>query len=382
MEDKIKICHIIDTLCIGGRENVVINICNGLDKTKYKVYLIVLSNDNLPQINKVEKYVTVVILPFPESYLIGIHLLHFLFTGMPYLKRLLSDINPSIVHTHSALIRLFFVSLAIKLSFIKNRNFNTIHTSGAFYTPKNWFERLQLKVQRRVIAITKPKIIAVSKEVEKKCNLLLSNCYDEIRCIPNGINVNSFYLTNNPQAKITWGFNESDIVIVYVSRLCYGKSHLTLLKAIEILHKKIDKIKLCIIGDGELWTSLNDYVNRNSLDKFVVFQGATNKVPEILSICNIGVFPSEYEGMSIALLEMMAAGLPIVCSDIVAFKQLFSEPDSAIFFPVMDHVSLSAQLEVLCNSISLQKNMGEKAKSIAKEYSTENMIRKHEDYYK
>ena len=126
---------------------------------------------------------------------------------------------------------------------------------------------------------------------------------------------------------------------------------------------------------------MKEYVNQNSLQKHVHFQGETGKVSEILSICDIGVFPSEFEGMSIALLEMMAAGLPIVCSDIPNFKTIFIESESVIFFPVKDHITLADKLGELCNSSELQDILGRKAKLIAQKYSLEVMIQKHEIYY-
>ena len=252
MDNRIKITHIIDTLCIGGRENVVINLCNGLNKEKYDIYLVILSNDNNPLIEKVAKHINVIVLPFSEKDIIGIHSFLFLLKGIPFLKRIFQEINPSIIHTHSALHRLWFISLAIKQSSIKCKNFHTVHTIGTFYTIKSWYDKFQMYIERKVMNLRKPYIIAVSKEVEGRCKALLTNCCQDIQLIQNGVDLRKFYKNNNHSARKLWGFDEKDIIIIYVSRFSEGKSHLTLLKAITILSKRIDNVKLCLVGDGEL----------------------------------------------------------------------------------------------------------------------------------
>jgi glycosyltransferase EpsD len=378
---KKTIVHILNTLCIGGIENIVINLCNTLTSKKYNVYLIILAKDNMVQIDKINKNVQIVILPFFEKEITGVSSYHFFFKGIPYLANILKKIKPDIIHTHMSLHRLWMVSLAVRKSNVNCKNFHTIHLSGLYYVPDNLYKRIQLYVEKQALKIRKPYLIAVSSAVEEKCRKLLIGCYREIRYIPNGIDILNFKKNTDLAARNVWGINRNDIVLVYVARLCEGKGHLTLLQAIELVKDKIPNIRICLIGDGELMTQLKDYSSHKQLDEYVLFIGATDKVADILSVSDIGIFPSEHEGFSISLLEMMATGIPIICTDIPVFKTIFSDSHSALFFNTGNYELLSIQIEKICRSKDIQSRLGKAAKNIAQYYSLQETVKKHESYY-
>ena len=104
-----------------------------------------------------------------------------------------------------------------------------------------------------------------------------------------------------------------ECVLLSVGELNQNKNHETIIKAISMINSPI---KYIICGKGEKLAFLTDLVNSLELEDKVIFAGFRNDVDELLKMSDIFCFPSYREGLSVALMEAMAAGLPIVCSNI------------------------------------------------------------------
>lgn len=379
--NKIKVLYILDTLLIGGSENVAIDLCNNIDRNKFQVHFIVLTNDRLVQLDRINKDVSLTILPVKEKYVSGLRSLLFIFKGLPELVGAMNKVGADIIHTHSYLHRLLFIIIALKLSSMKKAtHFQTIHMLGGYYNAIGILNKFKLYIDRVILRITKPYLVGVSDPVTEKSKDVFRNCYRTIQCIENGVDLSKFSKSNFSDSKRSMGFSDTDFIIVYPSRLDSGKGHLTLLKAIDLLKGEIKNLKLCLLGDGKERSMLEEYVALQALGEQVIFKGSVQNVPEILAVCDIGVFPSESEGLSIAMLEMIAMELPIVCSDIASFRKIFKE-DEALFFSVSDHRLLAQQIYKLYEDTELRKSYAVKSKGAVQSYSLTKMILKHEAYY-
>lgn len=110
------------------------------------------------------------------------------------------------------------------------------------------------------------------------------------------------------------GAKASDIVLLSVGELDRDKNHQVVLEAMKELSQKGFKYYIC--GTGKLREAFDSYIKDNNLQESVFFLGYRKDIPEILAAADIYVFPSLFEGLSVALMEAVAAKKPIVCSQV------------------------------------------------------------------
>ena len=118
-------------------------------------------------------------------------------------------------------------------------------------------------------------------------------------------------------------------------------------------------IKLIIAGDGRLRSELESQAAALGLAPQVSFLGARSDIADILRALDICVMPSLWEGLSIAMLEAMAAGLPLVISDVSGVAQAFGEEDCGIRVPPRDVAALAQAIRDLAQSPERRKKLGE-----------------------
>ncbi|KAF2342043.1 glycosyltransferase family 4 protein [Flavobacterium tistrianum] len=376
-----KIVHIIDTLCVGGRENSVIDICNHLDKKKYKVFIITLTNDLNELSYKINSDVTLYSLPIKHHELVGVNAVFFFFKAIKNLSNVLDSICPNIVHTHSYLHRLLIENLAIKR--IKNdfKSFHTVHTSGMYYKSDKYFDKLKFLFEKFTIGLVNPFLVGISEVVQSNNIQLYRYQSKTSRYIPNGVDLEIYHKEIYDAKKTDFGCNENDIIITYVARFCDGKNHETLLKAIKIVVNKYPSAKLILAGDGERRGFIEDFLDKNKLQQNVILLGAIKNVAELLSVSSFCVFPSEFEGFSLTLIEKMAMGLPVVAADNDSFKSLIIHKENGLLFSMFDEVALADNIFELIENKEFYEKIATNSLSFSKQFSLNKIVALYEDYY-
>lgn len=369
---KVRVLYVVRSLCVGGIENSVVSLCNNLSREKYTVGILVLTNDHLELFNKIKDDVNIHILPLKQYDNMIINILFLLFNFFRILKVLLLY-SPGIIHTHIYQYNIFPIFLGMLFFKRKIHHFHTIHTTGLHYTDNSIGSFIKLKIEDFCYRVMSTNLICVSKEIERNARSFFNHTKCDIRIIENGIDLKRF----NPSL---YNKNRQKFMLVYVSRLVDGKNHMTLLKSFANLSLKYKNIELWLVGDGDLKDQLIQYTRKCKIKDKVCFWGNIDYIPEILSQCNLGVFPSEYEGFSIALIEMMAMGLPVICSDIQNFKDLLGD-SGALFFSVHDDLQLSTQIEKLYLDNKLLEFYANCSMQISRKYSIIEIVNKIDLYY-
>lgn len=131
-----------------------------------------------------------------------------------------------------------------------------------------------------------------------------------------GINIDKFNMTSIDKNKLKreFGIPDNAILILSVGELNKNKNHQLVIKAIEKLHNP--NIHYIICGIGNKQEELKLLIHQYGMDKQVHLLGFCKNMVEIYKSCDIFAFPSKREGLSVALMEAMAAGVPVVCSKI------------------------------------------------------------------
>lgn len=133
--------------------------------------------------------------------------------------------------------------------------------------------------------------------------------------MPNAIEVGGF-LFSEKKREIRRSFGiENELAVGHVGRFCYQKNHVFLLKIFREIHKKKQDAVLVLVGDGPLRPEIERQAEDYGIKDRVLFLGLREDIPELLSLMDIFIFPSNYEGLGISFIEAQASGLPCLISD-------------------------------------------------------------------
>jgi glycosyltransferase involved in cell wall biosynthesis len=147
------------------------------------------------------------------------------------------------------------------------------------------------------------------------------------------------------------------------ARLAPVKGISFLIGAVALLREKIPHLRLVIAGDGPERPKLETQVRASGLEKAVRFAGWIDDVAAELSSWDLYVQPSLAEGLGISVLEAMAAGIPVVASDVGGLKEVIDDGATGFLIPPRDTGALATKIERLASEATLRAKMGEAARA-------------------
>jgi glycosyltransferase involved in cell wall biosynthesis len=165
-------------------------------------------------------------------------------------------------------------------------------------------------------------------------------------------------------------------LIICVGRLSAAKGHRDLLAAFADLLEVHPSVSLAIVGDGMMRAELEEEIQRRGLEKRARLLGAREDVRRLLAASDIFVTASRIEGLPLAVLEAMAAGLPVVATIVGDIPNLVSKR-MGLLVPPGQPSRLRGALDALIRDPQAAKRMGEEGrKHVADEYSVDNWVEK------
>jgi glycosyltransferase involved in cell wall biosynthesis len=183
---------------------------------------------------------------------------------------------------------------------------------------------------------------------------------DRIVVLPNAIDLDRFTQVG---ARRKPG---EPFTVVYVGRLSEEKGVLTLLDgwAKAFAGRKASDVRLQIVGGGPLEEPIKKKAAELGVADQIELLGHKDKVEEVLAAAHVGVLPSRFEGLSNALLEFMASGLPTVASQVSGSEDFVVTGENGWLFPVSDAATLGEHLKK-AEALSTEElaRMGKKARS-------------------
>ena len=250
-------------------------------------------------------------------------------------------------------------------------NIATFHAFGGFspsYWVGKWFAgRLNDKLHGR---------IAVSGAARHFISRYFRGDY---RIIPNGVDLDRF-----ADAEPFEELRDGTINILFVGRFEERKGLIHLLRAYHRLRKRHVDARLLIIGSGPKQREYRRFVGLRQI-RDVEFLGRVSDDAKARYFASADIFcapATGQESFGIVLLEAMAAGVPIVASDIHGYKNVVQRGVQGLLVEPKNHRALAAALYRLSNDEDLRHRMGEEGRAKAPEYSWDSVSERIVDFYR
>ncbi len=199
--------------------------------------------------------------------------------------------------------------------------------------------------------------------------------------IHNGVNTDYFFSKYSSEERITirqrYGFSFNDFIVGICAALRPEKKHEELLEAIQKLKSDGLDVKCLIIGDGPRRTAIQQKISSLGLEHDVSITGFQKDVRDFVDACDCIAIVSHQETFSIAALEAMAIGKPMVMSDIGGSAEQVSGGVNGYLFPAADTGALAEAISKLSDSEHRDK-LGKMARKIVKrDFGLNGMLEKY-----
>jgi len=369
--EKTTVLHMVDCLHIGGGEMQMVDLVKRIDRSRFRPIVACLKKEGplLPVLEKseirVEAFPIKGKLFYPNSLRQMIRLAFFMRRE-----------KVKILHTQDLYSHLVGVPAAVLagVPVITNR-LDLGHTL-------NRSHRCALKL----LSIGITKAMANSQGVQRM--LIDSEKMDprKIELIYNGVDMDRFRFAAAPsplrRESLLPEFRPDDRPIGVLANLWPIKGHHILLEAAVRVVAYFPKVKFVLIGTGVRRAELEARARALSIEKHVLFLGSRQDVPDILSCMEISVLPSLGEGFSNAILESMAAALPMVATDVGGNREAIIDGETGFIVPPGDPDALADRLIRLLEDPALGKKMGRAGRQRIENYFTlDRMVRETERFY-
>lgn len=171
-----------------------------------------------------------------------------------------------------------------------------------------------------------------------------------------------------------FGINENDTVLISVGELRKLKNHRTIIEAMAKIENK--NLHYIIAGCGTFSGELSELAEKHGIKDRVHLPGFRNDVFDLLKSSDIFCFPSTREGMPLALMEAMAAGLPAVVSNVRGNRDLIAPGKGGFLYSANDSDGFAEGIKTLIDDPSLRQKMGNYNKEQIKKYDIKNIKEK------
>jgi glycosyltransferase involved in cell wall biosynthesis len=346
---KTRILEVTATLKPAGAENVVVSLALALDPSRFEVGVVSLydafPNGLEPLLEK--RRIPVWHLgkwrgPDPRMY--------------ASLRHLVREFRPDIIHSHCYVNR-YTVHLRARAMV------HTVHNMAA--AEVGCFGRLlhRYAFHRGMVPVAVGD--AVADSIRQMYGL------SQLASIPNGIDTHQFW---RPESRNPWrrrnGYRDEDLLVVSVGRLERQKNPTALVNAMA----SIPKAHLLIAGEGSLRANLEGRERVHLL-------GVRGDIPEILAAADIFALASDWEGLPLAIIEAMAAGLPVVATSVGCVPEIIEHGRTGLLVARGDQAALVAALKELAENHSLRRDMGAAARIRSLCFSVDAMAVAYEDLF-
>jgi glycosyltransferase involved in cell wall biosynthesis len=369
LKRPIRVLFIISALNRGGSETVLVNLVNSLDRNFFIPILCVLYEGAL--LNEVNKdvlvYKNIARWSGDPNLLIS-------------LVKILRLHTPDIVDVFARDLAGLYGRLAAKLAgteiIIQSLHFGRYKLQQ---DPKavihHWINRLFDSRTSGFVLVS-----ASQREFCKSMGIPENRIF----VITNGVDFSNFMPPMRPDRAVLAGLGiENDApIIIQIGNFRKVKRHDVILEAIKFVKESYPQVRCLLIGDGSMRSELEKKAQQLGVEKNVLFLGTCEQVEKYLQISDLLTITSDAESFSLAILEAMSVGLPVVSTRCGGPEDIVVDQQTGFLVPLGDSLAFAEKIILLLSNPELGKQMGKIGRRrVIDHFSLQDMIEARENLY-
>lgn len=371
---RIKVAYVLTPISFGGSEKVSLNFLRHADRNRFDIMPILLLRpwEEVPYFAREIGKLGYTYTTLPVSLRKGgdpVRVMRVAWRLLHILRRERFDL----VHTHGYFADICTVFCSRLLGVPAVATCHGFIGNDSKLRLYNALDRSTIKRCSRVIAVSDTIRIQLTANGVAPAKIVL---------ISNAVAAQEGEGAENAQTvRGTFGITADDMVIGYLGRLSEEKGLRFLLQAASRLRREGLQVKLLLVGEGPEREVLERMAREEDSD-FVVFAGFQTDIGRWLRIFDVFVLPSLTEGTPLALLEAMAAGVPIVATAVGGVPAIISDGVNGKLVPPADVVALGEGVRQILVDSELQERFRDAGKNtIRQKYCIEQWCRSIENIY-
>lgn len=260
------------------------------------------------------------------------------------IRKIIQEFDIVHVHLFPSLYLVALASLGLRTKLIY-----TEHSTSNRRRGKALFRPIEQFIYKRY-----DKIVSISEQTREALQKWLKSYDNRFAVINNGVDVERFRSANCPVKKKS---------LIMVSRFVDAKDQATVIRAMENLDSDIT---LTLVGDGENLGNCKDLATSIGVSDRVHFLGSRSDIADLISSADIGIQSSNWEGFGLTAVEIMAAGKPVIASDVDGLKQIVE--GAGIVFEKGNAKELAEKINLLLNNPELHYQISQKCLNRANKF--------------
>ena len=357
--------HLLVTLPVGGAEDLVAAMVTGLDPERFAMQAACIGPRGFIGEELTKAGFPVVSLGLDIKRTSAWRL-------VSELRSLLKELQPDILHTH-----LYHPNFYGRLAALG------MGLKGVVAQVHNTYTRVKFHrcLANYLLAFFTDRVLVGSTQVWDDVRRYDRVAARRLQLIPYGIPLEELAVPATPEeAKARLGV--SGFVLGAVGRLEEQKGHEYLLAALPALRREIDDLTVLLVGEGRRGDALKQQARELGVEEVVHFLGTRRDLPWIYRAMDLYVQPSLWEGLSLAMLQALGAGLPGVVTRVSGALGVVEDGVNGRLVPPGDSGALAAAILELYRQPEVRQRLGERARrTISEHYSLKAMLSQLEKLY-
>lgn len=354
-----KILHVINSLSTGGAEKLVADLAP-LQRERGNDVEVVLLRGGESVFRKALEETGIRVYDFGAGTSVYSPLN--IFRLIPFMRKY------DVIHVHLFPAQ-YWVAIAKLLSFSKVRLVTTEHS---------------VNNRRRGVCIWKPfdyavyacySSIACCSDAVKVSLCRYLGVWKRICTIPNGVNIEKIF-NANPARRRDFNIPDDAFLLCQVARFIWPKDQEVVIRSLVHLPKHVHAV---FVGDGERRKICEALADKMNLRERVHFLGVRKNISELLKMADVIVCSSEFEGLSLASVEGLASGKPVVASDVPGLKEIIG--GYGLLFPFANEVEFAGRIRTLLNNPEYAREVGKSCLSRSADFDIKRMAETYFQIY-
>jgi glycosyltransferase involved in cell wall biosynthesis len=299
-----------------------------------------------------------------------------------HLLRLLFREAPDILHTHTAKAgaigrvagTLYNVTRSRERRCILVHTFHGNVLSGYFGAIGTAASR---SVERMLGRLTDRIVTVSERQRDEIVDRFQIGSAPNVSVVPLGLDLDELVDIDTPdrRLRIELGWESADFVVGYVGRLVSIKNLGMLISAFAMFGRTHPNARLLVVGDGELRRTLERQAQDLGVQPLTRFLGWRHDLPRVYGAMDVVALTSRNEGTPVALIEALAAGVPVIATDVGGVADVVRPNETGLLIPTDDASSLACALRRLADDAAERRTMGQRGRrDVANRFGAERLV--------